>query len=84
MARKRLSATMSPPQYRRHGEEVACGYDTLLDPYGTNGPEEFFAVASESFFEQGEDMARVHPRLYALLAGYYGLQTRHWQSGLLS
>lgn len=65
-------------------QALAMGEPTLLDPYAATDEAEFFAVASESFFEQGEDMARVHPRLYALLAGYYGLQTRHWQSGLLS
>jgi hypothetical protein len=59
------------PAYDRHGEEVACGYDTLLDPYGTNGPEEFFAVASETFFVSPNALRAEHPGLYGLLARYY-------------
>ncbi len=45
--------------------------DTVLDPYGAESPEEFFAVASEAFFVAPTDMRGEHPALYALLAGYY-------------
>lgn len=59
------------PAYDRHGEEVACGYETLLDPYGAHGPEEFFAVASETFFVAPNALRAEHPALYGLLARYY-------------
>lgn len=59
------------PAYDRHGEEVACGYETLLDPYGAQGPEEFFAVASETFFVQPNALRAEHPALYGLLARYF-------------
>jgi MtfA peptidase len=44
---------------------------SVLDPYGATNEAEFFAVATESFFERSEKLARVLPRLYALLAEYY-------------
>ena len=43
----------------------------MLDPYGAESPEEFFAVASEAFFVAPQDMRAEHPALYELLAGYY-------------
>jgi Mlc titration factor MtfA (ptsG expression regulator) len=45
--------------------------DTVLDPYGAESPEEFFAVASEAFFVAPQDMRAEHPALYDLLAGFY-------------
>jgi Mlc titration factor MtfA (ptsG expression regulator) len=38
-----------------------------LDPYGAHSEEEFFAVASEYFFEKPDQLAEKHPELYALL-----------------
>ena len=50
---------------------VDDGEDTLLDPYGAQSVEEFFAVASEVFFVAPRELQLEHPRLYAMLAGYY-------------
>jgi MtfA peptidase len=50
---------------------VDNGRDTLLDPYGAQSVDEFFAVASEVFFVASSELRRKHPRLYALLASYY-------------
>lgn len=77
-------AEVMQQEYQALRGALARGEPTLMDAYGGTDEAEFFAVASECFFEQGELMARCHPRLYALLADYYGLQPRHWQSGLLS
>jgi Mlc titration factor MtfA (ptsG expression regulator) len=52
-------------------EEVDEDADTLLDPYGATSIDEFFAVASESFFVTSKEMRDEHPELYALLAGYF-------------
>ena len=38
-----------------------------LNPYGATKPEEFFAVASEYFFERPKLLKRKHPKLYRLL-----------------
>jgi MtfA peptidase len=47
------------------------GRATLLDHYGAVDEGEFFAVATECFFDQPWEMQRRHPRLYDLLKGYY-------------
>jgi Mlc titration factor MtfA (ptsG expression regulator) len=44
---------------------------TVIDPYGADSPEEFFAVASEAFFIAPHDLHAEMPALYALLASYY-------------
>jgi len=57
---------------------VDRGEDTFLDPYGATAPEEFVAVASEAFFEQGRELAEVHPALYQALSGLYRLHPAVW------
>lgn len=52
--------------------DVRRGRRSLLDPYGAEHPAEFFAVATEVFFERPVAMRREHPDLYRELAGYYG------------
>lgn len=44
---------------------------TVLDPYGTQNPAEFFAVATEAFFEKPLQLARRHPDLYEELKLFY-------------
>jgi Mlc titration factor MtfA (ptsG expression regulator) len=58
-------------EYDAFCERVDAGEDTLLDPYGAEAVDEFFAVASEVFFVAPGDLRREHPRLYGLLADYY-------------
>ena len=57
--------------YEQHRDDVDDGVDTLLDPYGAEGPDEFFAVASEAFFVAPQDLRAEHAGLYDLLAGFY-------------
>jgi Mlc titration factor MtfA (ptsG expression regulator) len=52
-------------------ERVVCGHDTVLDPYGAEGPDEFFAVASEGFFVTPQALKEEQPALYRLLTSYY-------------
>ena len=52
--------------------------DSLLDPYGATNPAEFFAVASEVFFERPRDMALLHPPLYTELSKFYCVDPQHW------
>jgi Mlc titration factor MtfA (ptsG expression regulator) len=51
------------------------GRATLLDQYGTESPSEFFAVATECFFEKPVALRRRHPALYEVLRDYYGQDT---------
>lgn len=59
-------------------ERAARGLPTVIDPYGAQGPDEFFAVATEAFFETPAALEREHPELYAELAAYYGLDPARW------
>lgn len=43
----------------------------LLDPYGGVNPGEFFAVATELFFDRPVEMQRHKRALYDVLAGFY-------------
>ena len=54
------------------------GQDSLLDPYGATNPAEFFAVASEVFFERPRDMAFFHAPLYQELSKFYRVDPQHW------
>ena len=58
-------------EYRRLLAEAEAGRPTLLDEYGTTSEAEFFAVATECFFDQPAAMARRHPRLYEVLRDYF-------------
>mgnify|MGYP002623982290 CR=1 FL=1 len=51
--------------------DLRHGRHTLLDPYAATNSQEFFAVATETFFERGAAMRKRHPELYGLLSDYY-------------
>jgi Mlc titration factor MtfA (ptsG expression regulator) len=59
----------------RHYEELRAaaseGRPSLLDPYGATNVAEFFAVATEVFFERAADLASEAPDLYAVLRDFY-------------
>jgi MtfA peptidase len=57
--------------YRALCAEVDADEETLLDPYAAQSPDEFFAVASETFFVAPLEFHAEHPSLYELLAGFY-------------
>jgi Mlc titration factor MtfA (ptsG expression regulator) len=44
---------------------------SVLDRYGATNPAEFFAVATEAFFEKPLQLRNKHPELYEELALYY-------------
>ncbi len=50
---------------------VAEGRPTVLRGYGATNPAEFFAVATEAFFEKPTQLARLQPDLYAELKEFY-------------
>jgi Mlc titration factor MtfA (ptsG expression regulator) len=55
-------------------DEVDRGAPTgVLRAYGATNEAEFFAVATEAFFERPRDLAREHADLYAVLARFYNL-----------
>ena len=52
-------------------EQVDAGVPTLIDPYGAESLDEFFAVAAEAFFVAPAELKLEQPALYELLAGYF-------------
>jgi Mlc titration factor MtfA (ptsG expression regulator) len=79
----------SAERYKRWSETLArdfaqlqrdtwWGYRDVLDPYGASSPAEFFAVATESFFEQPHALAARHPDLYAEFERYFRVDPRDW------
>ncbi|MDN4038357.1 zinc-dependent peptidase [Massilia sp. YIM B02443] len=60
--------------------EAMWGRHGVLDHYGATNPAEFFAVATESFFEQPYELAASHPALYQEFLRYYRVDPRQWQA----
>ncbi len=58
--------------------EIAAGKRTLMDQYGATNPAEFFAVATETFFEKPRQLYKKMPELYAELKVYYGVDPQEW------
>ncbi len=64
-------AAVMGAEYARFVQRVDAGEQTTLDPYGTHGEDEFFAVASEGFFVAPAPLQSEHPALYAVLRRFY-------------
>ena len=54
------------------------GLETVMDEYGATNPAEFFAVATETFFEKPHELYQRRPELYEELRRYYQLDPREW------
>ena len=59
-------------EYRRLVRQTERGRPTLIDPYGATSLIEFFAVVTECFFEEADDLREEHPRIYEVFRLYYG------------
>lgn len=51
---------------------------SLMDHYGATNPAEFFAVATETFFERPLQMHRNHEELYRELVDFYRVDPAGW------
>ena len=58
-------------EFDRFCKSVDAGKETFLDPYAAEHEAEFFAVASEAFFESPDALRRELPALYVLFRGFY-------------
>lgn len=54
------------------------GREPWLDPYGATDPAEFFAVLTETFFQQPWQLKAVQPAVYQQLAAFYNLDPCQW------
>lgn len=61
--------------------EVSHHIKDVMDAYGATNPAEFFAVATETFFEKPKQMKKKHPELFRQLKNYYKLDPSEWFSG---
>jgi len=58
-------------EFERLCRDAESDRRTLLDHYGAKNPAEFFAVATECFFEKPEKLREKHPELYEELKHFY-------------
>ncbi len=57
--------------YEQLRRDVDAHRPTVLRAYGAVSPAEFFAVATEVFFERSGELAKKHPELYRELKNFY-------------
>ena len=65
-------------EYRQFGDRVARRKNKVMDEYGLTSPAEFFAVATESYFEKGRAMRKRLPDLYEQLKRFYVVDPATW------
>lgn len=65
-------------EYASLRRQAFRGEDSVLDPYGAVSPAEFFAVATECFFESPGTMREHLPELYRQLRRFYSLDPAAW------
>ncbi len=58
-------------EYERLRRDSVLGRYSALDDYGATNPSEFFAVATESFFEKAGVLRKRNPELYEELKSFY-------------
>ena len=58
-------------EYAKLSKDTEHGCRTVMDRYGATNPTEFFAVATECFFEKPVQLKRKHPELYEEFMLYY-------------
>jgi MtfA peptidase len=64
-------------EYAELRKAAEAGEKSVLDEYGATEPAEFFAVATEAFFEKPVQLKKKHPELYEELKLYYGQDPEH-------
>jgi Mlc titration factor MtfA (ptsG expression regulator) len=59
--------------------DLARARATVLDPYGEENLEEFFAVVTECFFERPLPLRNWDPELFLAISGYYRQNPAEWE-----
>ncbi|MGF1486604.1 MAG: zinc-dependent peptidase [Prochloraceae cyanobacterium] len=65
-------------EYKRLISDLESKKKTVMNPYGATNPAEFFAVATETFFEKSQEMERDLSNIYHLLKEYYKVDPARW------
>ena len=76
-ARHRWEA-IADAEFQKLADEVDRGLPGLLDAYGATNPAEFFAVATECFFEKPRTLRMKLPDLFGILSEFYNLDPGEW------
>lgn len=67
-------------EFQTFAEAARRGKRTFIDPYGAESQAEFFAVITEHFFEQPQELKAKHPELYRQLRLFYRQDPAGWWS----
>lgn len=65
-------------EYELLRHKTMKGKKSVMDEYGATNPSEFFAVATETFFEKPAQLQKKHPELYHELQGFYKVDPVEW------
>ncbi|MBN1783316.1 zinc-dependent peptidase [bacterium] len=65
-------------EFERLQLKVMQGRDDVLYDYGAVNPAEFFAVATETFFEKPGRLREMHPELYKRMQEFYRVNPEEW------
>lgn len=66
-------------EYERLRQRAARGRKSVMYDYGSISPAEFFAVATETFFEKPMQLRKKHPELYGELCRFYRVSPAEWE-----
>jgi Mlc titration factor MtfA (ptsG expression regulator) len=75
---KEWSAVLTK-EYAEFLRRTEQGKNDVIDEYGSISAAEFFAVATESFFEKSRYMRKKLPKLYHQFETFYGLDPAGWE-----
>ena len=81
-----LPANVDPIRWRQVFQDslqqsrdyVAAGHSLLINDYGLTNEGEFFAVASELYFQLPHELGHYHPDVMQLLLDFYQVDWREW------
>lgn len=65
-------------EYELFQHKTLKGNKTVMDKYGATDPAEFFAVATETFFEKPMQLKKKHNLLYKELQEFYKVNPIEW------
>jgi Mlc titration factor MtfA (ptsG expression regulator) len=74
----RTWASVFQHEFKDFLNDLDKGRKTVIDDYGATNGAEFFATATEAFFEKPDQLLRKRPELYAELKKYYQLDPATW------
>ena len=72
-------AEVLSPEFEKLKKRSSKGKRSVMDEYGATNPAEFFAVATETFFEKPSQLKLKHPALYEELEEYYQVDPLSWK-----